>query len=299
MSVSYNYHNLDRDLPALSPPEQACVLSGLLCLELELITELTKHPDDPLPGTAQPFVRLTDLLGRLSKVLDPATTSSVRDVHQAAGRKIYLDGRCYGSYCEAALLIGRQIYSVALRTAADPDVAIHWLDPRKQSALETFPLIPTEQIEQHWAEVATTVSEVPSFDSDELLLGIQDEHRHFDGQTSAVMDDIAGNAEVWSIEPGGFHFQHDGRREFFKLAGKPLDCLRIIVASPNRQTFSYDDFREMWESDYEPEGFQGVIRTHLATLRRCLKDVVKVFSLEVKNPLPHSRGGGWGFSLPR
>ena len=187
---AFHYENLDRDLPTLKPAERPCVLAGMLCgrlmklsfqaqnLEHDLrVQEVlsSKSAQGPCERAASSVTMAVDLLQRLFLALyDTSTLLALREVHEREGRKVRVAGGWYGSYCVAAIDIGRKYYC-AISSAADDDEFGKWLlaDVKESRGYDS---LPDATIQDRWPDIAQAIVDLPEVDWDELELGISNEH---------------------------------------------------------------------------------------------------------------------------
>lgn len=173
---TFQYENLDRDLPTLKPVERPCVLAGMLCGRLEILAFQSEHPDDDLcrKSAALSIRMMVDLLQRLSAALDDtASLLELREVHAAEGRQIRIAGQSWGSYCKATMEIGNNFYS-AIYEAIDSHEYTAWLLANQES--RGYVQLSDAAIEARWPEIAQAILKLPEVDFGELELGISNEH---------------------------------------------------------------------------------------------------------------------------
>lgn len=174
---TFRYENLDRDLKTLKPVERPCVLAGMLCGRLGILTIQAEHHEDGVwrKNAALSIGMIVDLLQRLSMALDDTSILlALREVHEREGRKVCVAGKWYGSHCVATREIGREYYC-AIYEAADFLEYGKWLLANARESRGYEPL-PAATIEGRWPEITETILKLTKVGFDELDLGITSEH---------------------------------------------------------------------------------------------------------------------------
>lgn len=208
--------DFDRDWPTLKPVERPCVLAGMLQGRLGILSVQAENLNDdfqieeilqskttpgPCERAASSVDMAVDLLRRLSSELENTSILlALVEIHVGEGRKVCISGRWYGSYCEAALAIGR-LFFCTIYAAADAEGYVEWLvaDTQKPRGCKK---LSAAAIKAHWPEIAKAIVDLPTVDWEELDLGIRNEWIEVRGTNPAPPEPVLPIVE--STKDGDF-----------------------------------------------------------------------------------------------